>query len=627
MESLAAKGPEAVSVLQEVLSSKRASSMAQLNAVWTATRIEGPQARKLVQTVLGQAADPIVKLAALHSISLWRDSAAAKDLHLVTLLRLLDEAIREKPTPGGPSAPGGLEFHYLRVAIEALGRIGAKQAIPCLLKCLERPRDRTLEHAIVYALIEIGDREPTAEGLKSVHPGVRRAALIALDQMDGGGLDSAAVTRELNSNDRQLSQTAWWIAGRHQEWGSAVAEFLRERLKDDKLSSAQETELIHHLAQFASSKVIQDLLSEKIRLGGGLQNMQIRRAVRAMGQTNLKEAPDAWGYGLAHIVSHGDPEALAALRTLRFSKRVAPQLAERMLAYAKNESSEDGRLTMLAAVPGGLPTVDPALLDELFSALKIEQPVARRSTATEILAHAKLSTPQLIELIQVVRAAGPMEIDRLLEPFTQTNDARAIQDLLVALKSAASRSSLRVDALKARFKKFEPAINKQAEELYQVLNADTAKQTVRLEQLLSSMKGGDVRRGQRIFHGTKVACASCHAIGYLGGTVGPDLTHIGQIRSERDLLESIAFPSASFVRSYEPVSVATKNGKAYNGLIRQDTAEEMVLVLNATEQVHIPKEEIEDIQPSKVSIMPAGLDQQLSVQELADLVAFLKACR
>src|SRR5438105_11479634 len=98
------------------------------------------------------------------------------------------------------------------------------------------------------------------------------------------------------------------------------------------------------------------------------------------------------------------------------------------------------------------------------------------------------------------------------------------------------------------------------------------------------MQGGDIRRGHAIFNSTKAACASCHALGYLGGNIGPDLTHIGQIRSERDLLESIVFPSASFVRSYEPVLVLTKKGKTYNGLVRKDAAHEILLALNATEQ-------------------------------------------
>src|SRR5262249_48148980 len=101
----------------------------------------------------------------------------------------------------------------------------------------------------------------------------------------------------------------------------------------------------------------------------------------------------------------------------------------------------------------------------------------------------------------------------------------------------------------------------------------------------------------------------------------------GRIRSERDLLESIVFPNASFVRSYEPVMVSTKAGKTYNGLIRKDAPDEIIIALNATEEVRIARDEIEEVQPSKVSVMPSGFEQQLSTQELADLVAFLKACQ
>ena len=104
---------------------------------------------------------------------------------------------------------------------------------------------------------------------------------------------------------------------------------------------------------------------------------------------------------------------------------------------------------------------------------------------------------------------------------------------------------------------------------------------------------------------------------------------IGGIRSERDLLEAIVFPSASFVRSYEPVwVVATKDGKLFNGVVRKDAPEEIVLALGGQSgSPDRPRDPIEEMQPSKVSVMPAGLDQQLTVRELADLVAFLKACQ
>ena len=121
--------------------------------------------------------------------------------------------------------------------------------------------------------------------------------------------------------------------------------------------------------------------------------------------------------------------------------------------------------------------------------------------------------------------------------------------------------------------------------------------------------------------------ASRHAIGYLGGKVGPDLTTIGQICTERDLLEAIVYPSASFVRSYEPMVVVTRSGEDYSGVLRRDSPEEVLLVTGPEAEVRIARADITEMRPGAVSVMPGGLDEQLSRQELADLVAFLKGTK
>jgi putative heme-binding domain-containing protein len=109
--------------------------------------------------------------------------------------------------------------------------------------------------------------------------------------------------------------------------------------------------------------------------------------------------------------------------------------------------------------------------------------------------------------------------------------------------------------------------------------------------------------------------------------LGPDLTRIGQIRSERDLLEAIAFPSASFARGYEPVSVRTTSGEVHAGMLRGDLPDEIVLATGDREEKRIARPLVADIQPGAVSLMPPGLAEQLTRQELADLLAFLKAAR
>jgi putative heme-binding domain-containing protein len=199
--------------------------------------------------------------------------------------------------------------------------------------------------------------------------------------------------------------------------------------------------------------------------------------------------------------------------------------------------------------------------------------------------------------------------------------------MIAALETSKGRASVRADVLRPRLAKYPESVQKKGEALLASLDANAARQAQRLEDLLGGVAGGDIRRGQLVFNSGKTACLSCHAIGYLGGKIGPDLTRIGQIRSERDLLEAIVFPSASFARSYEPVIVSTAAGAVHSGVIRTESAEEIVLVTGAQAEVRIPRQEIEDMQPGSVSIMPPGLDEQLTRQELADLLAFLKATR
>jgi putative heme-binding domain-containing protein len=222
---------------------------------------------------------------------------------------------------------------------------------------------------------------------------------------------------------------------------------------------------------------------------------------------------------------------------------------------------------------------------------------------------------------------GPLELTKVLSLFERSTNASVGTRLVEALRKARGLTSIRSDLLQAVLARYPDPVRTQGAELLTTLNADVAKQRSHLEELLPMVKGGDIRRGQAIFNSPRTACSSCHAMGYLGGQVGPDLTSIGQVRTERDLLEAIAYPSASFVRSYEPYLVKTRSDEEYNGVLRKDGADEIILATGPGTEVRIPRSDISDIRPGTVSVMPAGMEQQLTRQELSDLLAFLKATK
>ncbi|MSU80536.1 MAG: c-type cytochrome, partial [Gemmataceae bacterium] len=589
----------------------------QRNALWAATRIISVKARAFVRDYGLAAKDASVVRVALHSISVHRDAKA-----LAGMLPIL----RSMETPAA----------VMRVAGEAIGRIhvntplNPRAAVLAIFDRLAETNDRVLEHSLTFALIEMNDCEAVAFGLKDDRPAVRRAALVVLDQLDAGKLEASTVVKELSASDPKLRETAWWIASRHPEWSASLGKALRQRLAA-KLPTDERRELIEQLAKLSKAKATQALLVDV--LGDNAATVESRIAVlHAMAQSPLKEAPSTW-LDAMRVQLRGDQpmlrlEAARTLRAMRLPKTIPAELLAELRAIGDDAKADAAtRLTALAVLPAGTVSPSSTLFGFLLKEVHGDQPVLQRSLAAEVLSKAKLDGVQLAALATNLPKIGPMEVDRLLDAFAQTIDDKLGAMLVKSLQAPELRTVLREDAVKLRLAKFSAKIRKDAEPLLKTLNADVGKQQARLEDLLTKLPVGDVRRGMTVFNHAKSACMACHAIGYVGGKTGPDLTRIGSIRTERDLLESIIFPSASFVRGYEPIVITTKNGLTHNGLVRKDSADELHLAIGVNQDLRVSRTEIEEIRPSRVSIMPAGLDQQLTLQQLADLIAFLKACR
>jgi putative heme-binding domain-containing protein len=220
-----------------------------------------------------------------------------------------------------------------------------------------------------------------------------------------------------------------------------------------------------------------------------------------------------------------------------------------------------------------------------------------------------------------------LELSRLLAAFDNDSDESLGLAIIDALDRSKARATVRPDVLRPRLAKYPETVRTAGEKLLASLHADAESQGRRLESLLASLPAGDLARGQQVFNGQRGGCLVCHQIGYGGGRIGPDLTRIGQVRGDRDLLESIVYPSASFARGYEPVVVRTRAGDVLTGVQRSDEEDEVVLADATGKETRISRRTIADIQPAAVSLMPAGFAEILTAQELGDLLAFLRAAR
>jgi putative membrane-bound dehydrogenase-like protein len=579
-------------------------------AVWALSRIDSNCARAAVRRMLADP-DTTVRQAALHVISLWRSTYAKEEL-----LATLDSGTAIER----------------RLAAEALGRIGDEAHVPVLLAAATGELDRRFEHALIYALIEIGAPDATRAGLAAADPTTRRVALIALDQMEGGNLQPAEVVALLTDPQPAVKSAAEWIVRGHADWGDSLARYLRDRLLTAELSEAERAELEEQLVRFAASESVQDLLADALTQKWFVDPSRAV-AMRAMARSQLKETPAAWLPALVEELNRSSQgallaQAVATLRALPAVKEPPPELAEALARVARNESLDDGlRLAALAAAPPGSIALDAQLFDLISVRLPGDQPVELRTAAADAVARSRLAPEQLLQLAAAFATVGPLEIDRLLAAYEGLTDPTIGLALAAALQSSPALSALRPDAIRTRLEKCGPELAPSVQRLLAELNVDLEQQKAKIEELLTGISSGDVRRGQAVFHSAKASCIVCHAMGYVGGRTGPDLTRIGQIRQERDLLEAIVFPSASFVRSFEPVAVLTTDGLIHNGLVQEETAEEIVLSTGVNKTVRLARSEIEELRPSTVSVMPSGLDQQLSRQELIDLVVFLKAAK
>jgi putative membrane-bound dehydrogenase-like protein len=146
----------------------------------------------------------------------------------------------------------------------------------------------------------------------------------------------------------------------------------------------------------------------------------------------------------------------------------------------------------------------------------------------------------------------------------------------------------------------------------------------KVEQWLAKLPPhGDPLRGRPIF---EIACASCHVLGDTGFSVGPDLTGSAH-RSVEDLVSHILDPNMAIQPAYLGFHVETADDEIFTGIIEAQSAESITLLQAFGIRTILPRDKIQFLETTDLSLMPEGLEAGLSPQDLRDLVAFLQAPR
>ncbi|MCA9177881.1 MAG: HEAT repeat domain-containing protein [Planctomycetales bacterium] len=598
---LARQGGEAAQALAKW---QPATTAGAVRRVWALARNGAPLAARELRLLLGADAWQL-RLAAAMACGQTADHDAVE-----SLMPLLSD---EQP-------------QVRREVATALGRIGDVRALPSLLHSLGRQdNDRVLEHALIYALMEIGDGAAIAPGLADSDPRVQRGALIALDQMPWDGLRQEHVTPLLASADTQLVAAALDAVATRPAWSEEGLRQLRSLFAASRGGGLDETR------RRAANGLLQSLSSHAelpaLIAASGSELAASDQVMLLQFLGSRPQLPEACAdFVQAGLAAAEADVARAAVHTL--SAHPDPRHADSLLRLGRDERRPtDLRVAAWQAwALSARQPLDESAFSFLGSCLTEQEDPLLRLAAARGLAAAPSTPEQARQAARWAAKAGPIELPVLTGAWAGHTDPALGKLVVAALGQAPGASALSLAAIEEVVRNFPPEIRDAAEPLLESRRAELSQ---RSEQLAMHVEAsdGDAARGQRVFLSRAAGCAACHRVAGEGGNVGPDLSTIGDRRSKRDLLEAVLFPSASQARGFESYLIRLDDGRQFAGLILSESGSRLRVRTSDQQELEISREAIEAMKPSDVSVMPAGLKQTMTDGQLQDLVAYLRTLR
>jgi putative heme-binding domain-containing protein len=171
----------------------------------------------------------------------------------------------------------------------------------------------------------------------------------------------------------------------------------------------------------------------------------------------------------------------------------------------------------------------------------------------------------------------------------------------------------------------DDAVAKQLAEVWGDVKVSSSQRKEKIANTKASLSAevlskADPSLGRQLFMKN---CATCHKLYHEGQSVGPELT--GSQRSNLDyLLENIIDPSAAVAKEYKMVQFYMADGRVVSGIIKTETAE-TVTVRTVNEEVVLSKTDIDERKATELSVMPEGLLDTLSAQDVQALIRYLQS--
>lgn len=511
-------------------------------------------------------------------------------------------------------------------------------AVPELKQMVQRGKSAT---ARLHALCTLEGLDAVTEeilltGLQDEHPGVRRHAVRIsepfLNQSPGTG---SQLLKLVNDADPQLQMQLAYSLG---EWkspqaGAALAELAMLHDQDPYLRTAILSSAIRHLDAFTLA--LFDQLQGKrppllivnslvlMAVSTGEENV-LETIYKQVKQPAGDQAWQPWQFELVGTLL----ESLAR-RNLSLSQYVPlvnPRLQttlkelQPLFEMARTQAvdekvSEQNRILAIQLLGHGL---DQQALDLELIAAVLSPRNSRALQSAAVGSLAEFGTESSIALLlSRWKSYAPSLKAEVLR--TLLSRQAGVQSVLNGLEQQTILAS-DIDASNRQvlLHQKDKQVQQRAQRLLAAsLKTNRASVVDQYANVLSIQ--GNAEAGHRVF---VKRCAVCHQINNEGKPIGPDLTALTD-KSPRALLTAVLDPNRAVENKYVSYLAVTEDGLTFNGLLASESGESIALVQSDGKSKTLLRENLDELISTGKSLMPEGLEKDLSAQDLADVIAYL----
>lgn len=512
----------------------------------------------------------------------------------------------------------------------AAGRMKDKSSVPALLALLENTDDRYFRLAAAHALSLIESGEELGRLATHSHPGVRMGAAIALRKQKSPELarfltdrDPRIIDEAVRAiNDLNLTQARPQIAALlDKKAPTDRSPMIWRRILQCSFRVGDEANARRVLKTALDPDVPADTRAEALRL------LNLWGEATAIDQTTGRYAP----------MTAGDAAAARKVLSDNLSSLVGIDgiLLDAALTLVRKfgidfSSVPDDALRSLVLSPSlpGAARVDalelysarkPADLTDIIRKLAVDADDACAIAALRLLtaSDAQAALESASKTLKSPGAWRQQQSWKIIGGIGLPGAADLIAQGLDGLTKSHGVAPGALELLEQASSRKEPVVEK----ALAAFHAAQAASTDPLAKWLTSLEGGDAKRGGELFASHPAGqCMRCHAVGHGGGDAGPNLSDIGQRVDRRYLLEAVVMPGAKVAMGYGISTATLKSGKVVGGIVLEETKDHVDFDSAGT-IMRAARADIQSMTPPVSAMPPMALILQPG--EIRDIVAWL----